>query len=201
MMDLADPISRAAPAAGAFAQIAALLAAVAFAGLWFYLTRPRPDRGAALALLSALLAFVMAAVFYAIVAGGPDSSPAAYLALLVDGAVFLLGLLAMVHALAQLLPAVRVITVVVGPAGGLLLVGTLFQPPGAGFTWSDPFGLGVGLALSLLLISIIVYWRLPAGPGWPAGPAVVVGVGVAAAVIERCLVVCAALNVRAVRRL
>jgi hypothetical protein len=183
MMDFADPIARAAPAAGLLAQTAALLAAVAFAGLWFYLTRPRPDRGAALSLVSALLAFVVAAVLDAVVAGGPDSSPGAYLALLVDGAVFLLGLLALVHALAQLLPAVRVVPVVIGPPVGLLLVGTLFQPPGAGFTWSDPFGLGVGLALSLLLISLIVYWRLPAGPGWPAGPAVVVGAGVVAAAI------------------
>lgn len=182
-MHLADPISRAAPAAGAFAQIAALLAAVAFAGLWFYLTRPRPDRGAALALLSALSAFVIAAVLYAIGAGGPDSSPASYLGLLIDSGVFLLGLLAMLHALAQLLPAVRAVPIVIAPAVGLLLIGTLFQRPGAGFSWSDPFGLGVGLALSLLLISLIVYWRLPAGPGWSAGPAMVVGVGVAAAVV------------------
>src|SRR5690349_22769402 len=145
MMDFADPIARAAPAAGLFAQTAALLAAVAFAGLWFYLTRPRPDRGAALSLLSALLAFVVVAVLDAVVAGGPDSSPAAYLALLVDGAVFLLGLLALLHALAQLQPAVRVVPVAIGPPVGLLLVGTLFQPPGAGFTWSYPFGLGVGL--------------------------------------------------------
>jgi hypothetical protein len=182
-MHLADPISRAAPAAGVFAQIAALLAAVAFANLWFYLTRPRPDRGAALALLSALIAFVVAAVLYAIGSGGSDSSPASYLGLLIDGGVFLLGLLAMLHALAQVLPGVRAIPVVIGPAVGLLLIGTLFQRPGSGFSWSDPFGLGVGLALSLLLISLIVYWRLPAGPGWAAGPAVVVGVGVAAAVI------------------
>jgi len=182
-MQFADPISRAAPAAGVFAQIAALLAAVAFGGLWFYLTRPKPDRGAALALLSALIAFVVAAALDAIVVGGPDASPASYLALLIAGAVFLLGLLAMLHALAQLLPAVRAVPIVAGPSAGLLLIGTLFQRPGAGFSWSDPFGLGVGLALSLLLISLIVYWQLPAGPGWPAGPAVVVGIGVAAAVI------------------
>src|SRR5262249_38084738 len=115
--------------------------------------------------------------------GGPDSSPASYLTLLIDGGAFLLGLLALFHALAQLLPAGRVLPIVIGPSVGLLLIGTPFQRPGAGLSWSDPFGLGVGLALSLLLISFSVYQRLPPGPGWAAGPAVVVGVGVTAAVI------------------
>jgi len=106
-----------------------------------------------------------------VVAGGPDTSDAAYLALLIDGALLLFGLLALLHALVWRFPPV-----VAGPVVGLLLIGTLFHRPDDGYAWSSPFGLAIGLALSLLLISLIVYWRLPAGTGWAAGPAMVVGV-------------------------
>src|SRR5689334_3455102 len=170
-MNLADPISHTATAAGLFAQFAGGLAAVAFVAVWLQLTRPAPDRGAAFTLLSAFVAFAVAAVLYAVVAGGPDTSDAAYLALLIDGALLLFGLLALLHALVWRFPPV-----VAGPVVGLLLIGTLFHRPDDGYAWSSPFGLAIGLALALLLISLIVYWRLPAGTGWAAGPAVVVGV-------------------------
>jgi hypothetical protein len=179
-MYFTEPILPVGQAASLYSPIAGVLAGAAFIGLMVYLTRPDLDRASggapAVSLLSALIAFVIVAVLYAVLSGGPDAS----LGIMICGAVLVLAILSMFHALALLAAATEALhammvlaqiwTVVLGPTVGLLLISTAAP---------DRFLLGLGLSAALLVVASIGYWRLAprqfADPLWPAMPALLVG--------------------------
>jgi hypothetical protein len=187
-MDIADPIVNVTTAATLYSQVAGLLAGFAFTALMVYLTRSGRDteldaakqreRATALSLTTTLIAFVIISVLYAVLAGGPPASGAAYLGIIIYGVAFALAILSVFHALALLASSIenlqlvvrltRVWTTVAGPTVSMLLLSStaldiFFYRRGKNsdafsqLPASKPFGFGLILTVILLAASVSVY--------------------------------------------
>jgi len=177
----ADPIIHVSSAAGIYSQVTGVLAGLAFTALIGFLGRRagKTDDAVAASLALTLVALVIVAVLYAVLAGGPDESGPAYLGIMIYGASFALAILSMFHSIALLasmqpglrwtLRITRFWTSVLGPAVAMLLVssaaidifylnclGNSCPSTRTQLTPTKPFGLGLTLAAAIFIVSL--YW-------------------------------------------
>lgn len=135
--------------------------------------RRQREGAVALSLMATLISLVVVAVLYGILAGGPSTSGAAHLGLMIYSTAFALAVLSLFHSAAliaspatnlhHMIVAARLWTSVVGPTVGMMLVGSTalnlhfheFDPTSETFTQlipDRPFGLALVLSLVVLVI-------------------------------------------------